>query len=132
MKTLEEYFKETDRWDEKGRMLYSVVQACGLEAVTSLVSKAVLQFLNAKTIYLFGSWAYGSPRIDSDMDILVVAPDNADVSTWKYGEIIGWLADNNIYITDLLLYKESVFNHRKDHYLLEETVYNKGKLIYGH
>ena len=39
--------------------------------MTEVISKAVL----AEKIYLFGSYANGTPRADSDYDFFVVVPD---------------------------------------------------------
>jgi predicted nucleotidyltransferase len=40
------------------------------------IIKEINQFTNANQIYLFGSYAYGKPNEDSDIDLCVVTADN--------------------------------------------------------
>lgn len=42
-----------------------------------------LMQLNPQVIFLFGSYAYGTPHEDSDLDIFVVLSDNSMPSTFK-------------------------------------------------
>jgi predicted nucleotidyltransferase len=39
------------------------------------IKESVLKYVPAKYIYLFGSYAYGTPTDESDVDIYVVTPD---------------------------------------------------------
>ena len=41
-----------------------------------IIKESILKYVQAKYIYLFGSYAYGNPTEDSDIDIYVVTPDN--------------------------------------------------------
>ena len=41
------------------------------------ISNVIKQSVQAEKIYLFGSYAYGTPNTDSDFDICVIIPDNA-------------------------------------------------------
>lgn len=41
----------------------------------SEITNVVLSAVEAKEIYLFGSYAYGTPDENSDIDIYVVIPD---------------------------------------------------------
>ena len=43
-----------------------------------LIKESVLQAVPAEVIYLFGSYAYGTPNEESDLDIFVVVPDNIE------------------------------------------------------
>jgi predicted nucleotidyltransferase len=79
---------------------------------------------------LFGSHAYGTPTEDSDIDIYVVTPDNITNFSALYAQIIGDLGEKKIFFIDLLLHTESAFNIRKYENNLEETVYQKGKILY--
>ena len=40
------------------------------------IKESILKNVAAKYIYLFGSYAYGEPTEESDIDIYVVTPDN--------------------------------------------------------
>ena len=41
-----------------------------------IIKENVLKTVPAEAIYLFGSYAYGTPEKDSDLDIYVVVPDD--------------------------------------------------------
>ena len=96
----------------------------------SNIKESVLKFVPAKYIYLFGSYAYGTPTEESDIDIYVVTPDNISNFSELYAKIIGDLGDKKIYFVDLLLGRETVFNARRENNMFEKTICNKGKLLY--
>jgi len=94
------------------------------------IKESILKYVSAKYIYLFGSYAYGTPTENSDIDIYAVLPDKYDNTTEIYAQIITDLGDKNIFFIDLLLVPESIFDSRKNRYILETTVFNKGKILY--
>jgi predicted nucleotidyltransferase len=96
------------------------------------IKESVLKYVSAKYIFLFGSYAYGKPTEKSDIDIYIVIPDNVSNTSELYGKIIGDLGDKKIFFVDLLLSKESVFDIRKKQNILEETIVQKGKILYAH
>ncbi|GHV72130.1 hypothetical protein AGMMS49928_27920 [Spirochaetia bacterium] len=102
-----------------------------LEKIDS-IRESILKYVSAKYVYLFGSYAYGKPTEKSDIDIYIVIPDNISNISELYGKIIGDLGDKNIYFVDLLLSRESVFNARKTKNILEETIVEKGRILYAH
>src|SRR5215510_5717563 len=87
------------------------------------IKESILKFVPAKCIYLFGSYAYGSPTEESDIDIYVVTPDNIDNFSELYAKIIGDLGDKKIFFIDLLLGKETAFNSRKINNIFEKSIY---------
>jgi predicted nucleotidyltransferase len=95
-----------------------------------IIKESILKNVPAKYIYLFGSYAYGNPTEKSDIDIYLVIPDNIVNVLEVYTKIMVDLSLKKIFIVDLLLNRESVFNTRKAENILEETIYNKGKIIY--
>ena len=96
------------------------------------IKESVLKFVPAKYIYLFGSYAYGNPTEKSDIDVYIVTPDNITNFSELYTEIIGDLSDKKIFFIDLLLSTESAFDTRKEKNIFEKTIFQKGKIIYGH
>jgi predicted nucleotidyltransferase len=94
------------------------------------IKEAVLKYVSAKYIYLFGSHAYGTPNEDSDIDIFIVTPDDVNNFSELYTKIIGDLSDKRIFFIDLLLSNETVFNTRKEKNIFEKIIYQKGKIIY--
>jgi len=95
-----------------------------------LITETILDNVDAKSIYLFGSYAYGTPDKNSDIDIYAVLPDKYRNTTEIYAKIITELGNKNIYFIDLLLAPESVFNSRKNNYILEATIFTRGKILY--
>jgi predicted nucleotidyltransferase len=96
----------------------------------TIIKETILKNVPAKCIYLFGSYAYGEPTDKSDIDIYIVLPDDADNLSEIYGKIMVDLSIKKIFFVDLLLNRESVFNVRKKENILEETVCQKGKILY--
>ena len=96
-----------------------------------IIKSGILQTVPAEAIYLFGSYAYGTPNEDSDLDIYVVVPENA-------GDLIELQADIRMNLwgkrsrdMDLLLGRPSVFNRRKNGPTLERVIAQKGVLLHG-
>ena len=86
------------------------------------IKESVLKYVQARYIYLFGSYAYGNPTEKSDIDIYVVTPDDVNNFSEIYTKIIGDLGDKKIYFIDLLLNVESDFNIRKTRNRFEKTI----------
>ena len=51
------------------------------------IKESILKFVPARYIYLFGSYAYGNPTEESDIDIYVVTPDNINNFSEIYAKI---------------------------------------------
>ncbi|GHU70682.1 hypothetical protein FACS189450_05510 [Spirochaetia bacterium] len=66
--------------------------------MTNLIKESVLKFVPAKYIYLFGSYAYGSPTEKSDVDIYIVLPDNIVNISEIYTKIIVDLGDKKYFL----------------------------------
>ena len=100
-----------------------------IESINS-IKDSILKFVPARYIYLYGSYAYGEPTAESDIDIFVITPDDGKRILDLIVEIRLDLVKKNMFFIDLLVSTESDFNDRKDKYLLEKTILQKGKLIY--
>jgi len=96
------------------------------------IKDSILKFVPARYIYLFGSYAYGNPTEESDIDLYIVTPDNINNFSELYTKIMVDLSYKKIFFIDLLLSTESVFNSRKDRNIFEKTISQKGKIIYEH
>jgi predicted nucleotidyltransferase len=96
----------------------------------NIIKETILKNVSAKYIYLFGSYAYGKPTDKSDIDIYIVIPDNSISTSEIYTKIMVDLSIRKIFFVDLLLNRESIFNTRKTENILEETIYQKGKILY--
>lgn len=52
-------------------------EAPEIQEKLSVIKESVLSVVpNTEAIYLFGSYAYGTPHKDSDLDVYVVVPDS--------------------------------------------------------
>ena len=100
------------------------------EEKLNFIKETILKHVQAKYIYLFGSYAYGEPKEDSDIDVYTVVPDGAEQDMFLRGNILWDLGDKNIYEVDLHIKSESKFNYRKTRSLFEGIICEKGVIIY--
>jgi len=96
-----------------------------------LIKESVLQAVPAEAIYLFGSYAYGTPTDESDLDVYVVVPDDTTDLGELYADIFELLWKKKTVPLDLLMGHASVFNHRKNGPTLEKIIAQRGAVLYG-
>lgn len=96
-----------------------------------IIKQAILDTVNANEIYLFGSYAYGTPSHDSDFDIYVVIPDDSMRPIEAMQKIGGAISREDIRAVDIIVGKESVFNQRKQLPTIERTISREGVKLYG-
>jgi predicted nucleotidyltransferase len=97
----------------------------------AFVIQAIVSNTQIETIFLFGSWAYGEPKADSDIDIYLVIPDNDSDLTELNAEIRYALYKKLALPLDLLIAKKSVFERRSRELTLESVIAKQGVRIYG-
>ena len=96
-----------------------------------IIKDGILKTVPAEAIYLFGSYAYGTPNDDSDLDIYVVVPDmDIDLVDLR-SDIRMNLWGKKTMPIDLLVGKSSVFNQRRHGLTLENVIAEKGVLLHG-
>jgi len=97
-----------------------------------LIKEGILQTVPAQAIYLFGSYAYGIPHKDSDLDIYVVVPDDLDGHLLEMNaEILDNLYKKTQMPIDLMVNRASIFKRRSQGPTLQRTIANKGVMLYG-
>ena len=96
-----------------------------------IIKESVLEAVSAEAIYLFGSYAYGTPAEDSDIDIYVVVPDSVDDLIEIKAVIRMNLRKKRSRDLDLLIGRSSVFNMRKEGPTLERVIARDGVRLYG-
>lgn len=103
--------------------------------ITQEMIQEVIQRLVAvyrpERIYLFGSYAWGQPTEDSDLDLMVVVEGEKEVTSLDYASgyeaLIGIRCSKDIMINSL-----AHFQHRVAIGLtLQEKIAKEGRLIYG-
>jgi predicted nucleotidyltransferase len=99
--------------------------------ITSLICESVDQGV-IKKIYLFGSYAYGEPNEDSDIDLCVIIGNRRN-DTKAYLKMALALFDHKIMPVDLLVYKEKNFLNgiKKNDKGVESVINTQGKALYG-
>ncbi len=95
------------------------------------IKQTIINKVETKAIYLFGSYAYGTPGEDSDFDLYIVIPDNS-IRPLEAAQII----NNAIYEeqrkpVDILVGRASDFSRRSQLPTIERTIARDGVMLYG-
>lgn len=95
------------------------------------VKKRLIKVYDPLQMYLFGSYAWGNPTDESDLDILIVIKESNE-KRHKRGKP-GFEALWGLCIAkDLMVYTQQEFEKQlEDENSLAYKVYKKGKLIYA-
>ena len=97
--------------------------------------KIIIQAITSNTkiedLFLFGSWANGEPKPNSDLDIYLVIPDS-DIDICDLNAEIRFALYKKLTLPlDLVIAKKSVFERRSKALTLESTIAKQGVRIYG-
>jgi predicted nucleotidyltransferase len=97
----------------------------------TIITQTIASNTKIESIFLFGSWAYGEPKLDSDMDIYLVIPDN-DTDIYELNAEIRFALYKKLKLPlDLIIAKKSVFERRSKSVTLESVIVKQGVRIYG-
>jgi predicted nucleotidyltransferase len=96
-----------------------------------LLTEAITDTIPVERVYLFGSYAYGTPTADSDIDILVVVPDSPRRELDIVMDLRKAIRDKKHMPVDLLVSTSSRFDDRITAPTLEREIHEQGRLIYG-
>lgn len=99
--------------------------------ISEIVNK-IIKGYEPKKIILFGSYAYGEPTEDSDIDLLIIKnTDKRPIDRWV--EVKRLLRDNSRTLpVSPLVYTEKEIEERnviKDFFV--EEIFEKGEVLYG-
>ena len=96
-----------------------------LESELKKLASKIKEITPATKIYLFGSYAYGTPNEDSDIDLCILTNENRR-KLEILREIRRNVGDIN-YPLDILVYKTGEFNERVNNkYIMERKIYKDG------
>jgi predicted nucleotidyltransferase len=100
------------------------------EAIVEITRRLVGHY-QPERIYLFGSVARGDDSPDSDLDFLVVVPDDTPRELLRGGAVYHLLAGTG-YPKDVIPWRRTDFDLRAAHVVasLPATVLREGKLLY--
>jgi len=92
----------------------------------------ILNTVPVEQIFLFGSYAGGTPHADSDLDIYVVMPDSADIRDIDAMQKISLAMYDKIRMpVDLVVSKRDNFDQRKTAPTIERHIAENGMMLYG-
>ena len=95
------------------------------------IKEKIVSRLSPKKIYLFGSFANGSEKEDSDFDFYVIVKDGTENIVDLTAEAYRAIRDVRSRAVDIIINTESRFENRKFRIGIENEVMNKGVLLYG-
>ncbi|MDR1932456.1 MAG: nucleotidyltransferase domain-containing protein [Spirochaetales bacterium] len=97
-----------------------------------MLTNIIVQTIPVEQIYLFGSYAYGTPHKDSDLDLYVVMKDEVQMRNVEAGLKIRFAIDSQKTMpVDVLVSKKREYLQNKDGPTLEHKIAREGRLIYG-
>lgn len=95
------------------------------------IKDVLVENISPIKVYLFGSFANGTAREDSDYDLYIVVKDEtndlADLTAQAYKSI----RPVKSRLVDVVIGTESRFESRKNRMTLENEVWSNGVLLYG-
>jgi len=98
----------------------------------NILKDIILDTVPVEQIFLFGSYANGTPHVDSDLDIYVVMPENADIREIDAMRLIHRaIRDKKTMPVDVIVSKRNKFNQRKSTPTIERQIAQEGMLLYG-
>ncbi|MDR2615224.1 MAG: nucleotidyltransferase domain-containing protein [Oscillospiraceae bacterium] len=102
-----------------------------LGSTVKTITETISSSVPVEKIYLFGSYAYGKPREESDYDFFVVIPDGNMRPIEAMRQIQHALYPLNLdKHVDVLASRKSEFDEMKQFTTLERTIDRQGVLLY--
>jgi predicted nucleotidyltransferase len=101
--------------------------------ITSEIEKIrdiIVNTIPLEKLYLFGSYAYGTPNEDSDYDLYAVIPNNTIRPTEAIYEIYKATGRIKRKSMDVLAGTVEIFNRRSKLLTMERTIFEKGVVLY--
>jgi predicted nucleotidyltransferase len=103
-----------------------------IQAELDKLKELIINAVPVEQIYLFGSYAYGEPHKDSDLDLYVVLRDGLPMRDLDAGlQIALAIASKKSMPVDIIAKNKSDFEYRLDDITLERKVHRDGIRIYG-
>ena len=97
-----------------------------------ILKDIIVSTLPVEQIYLFGSFAYGNPHKDSDLDLFVVLKDEVQLREIEAAiKIRQAISEHQSLPLDLIVIKNSCYQERKVAPTLERKIAREGVLLYA-
>ena len=98
----------------------------------NLLKDIIIQTLPVEQIYLFGSYAYGTPHKYSDLDFYVVLNDSVQLRDIDAAiKIRKAIRDKKSMPVDILVGRREAFARRKQRPTIEKEIATQGVVVYG-
>ena len=96
------------------------------------LKEIITKTLPIDKIYLFGSYAYGNPHKDSDIDLFIILKDEVEIREIDAAiQIRLAIADYQTFSLDLIVSKKSKYLKRQNAPTLERKIAREGLLLYA-
>lgn len=103
-----------------------------VQAELNKLKELIIKAIPVEQIYLFGSYAYGTPHKDSDLDLYVVLKDDLPMRDLDAGlQISHAIAHVKSMPVDIIAKNKKEFINRLNAITLERKVNKEGIRIYG-
>ncbi|MGI6561575.1 MAG: nucleotidyltransferase domain-containing protein [Clostridia bacterium] len=98
----------------------------------NLLTETIINTVPVRKIFLFGSYAKGTNRDDSDIDLYIIISDNIEIREIDVmKKIRKAIRDKKTKPVDIIVSKENNFYRRTTYPTIEQQVIKDGKLLYG-
>jgi predicted nucleotidyltransferase len=97
-----------------------------------MIKDIIVKTVPTDKIYLFGSYAYGTPNEDSDDDMYVVISDNSIRPIDAIGNIYLAMRGIKRKPIDILAGTTEIFERRSKQVTIERTIAREGVILYEH
>jgi|SRR5665647_2042206 len=95
-----------------------------------LIKDKIVEAVAVEKVYLFGSYAYGTPNGDSDYDFYIVIPDDSESPAQITRKVYKALRGLKRKPVDILVGYASNFENRTSLSTLERTIKREGVMLY--
>ncbi|MCL1946386.1 MAG: nucleotidyltransferase domain-containing protein [Chitinivibrionia bacterium] len=98
-----------------------------------ILKEIILEKIPTEQIWLFGSYAYGTPTKDSDIDIYIVMKDDAKMRNSDALDLVNYerIFRQTKRPVDILATTQNRFNYRAENFSMENKIKKDGVKIYG-
>ncbi|MCL4517213.1 MAG: nucleotidyltransferase domain-containing protein [Firmicutes bacterium] len=98
----------------------------------NILKDIIVDTVPVEQIFLFGSYAGGTPHADSDLDIYVVMPEDAGIREIDAMRLIRKaIRDKKTMPVDVMVGKKDKFNQLKSAPSIERQIVREGMVLYG-
>jgi len=102
-----------------------------LEKIKKIIFNRLSKEYNSNTLYMFGSYAYGNPTKDSDLDVAVIVPKSDQPQYKRSRRGYSIIRDIDFPIEIMVFTEDEVERAKKVNTSLISTILKKGIKING-